>query len=462
MTLRVEQAILSHLLYDDTYCAKVLPFLKPEYFANKTERVILEVIQDFFTKYTKACTHEVLTLEISNRKGITESEVKAATEYIDGIEAGTTVNVQWLLDQSEQFCKDRAVYNAIMDAIVIMDGKDKTRLPEAIPAMLQDALAINFDERLGHDYLEDGDERFTFYNNPETGIKFDIDLLNKITGDVGMRNKTLTCLAAQTGGGKSLVMTHIGARTLMQGKNVLYISMEMSEERIAERIDANLFGTPINQLKNLDKEGFGNRLAKVASKTQGKLVIKEYPTSTAHAGHFRALLEDLKIKRKFKADLIIIDYLNICASSRIKPNANANSYTLVKAIAEEIRALAVEYDVPILTATQVNRNGINNSNIEMTDTSESMGLVHALDLYLALIRTEELDAMNQIMVKQLKNRYGDPSFYKRFTVGVDLARMRIFNVEESAQKGLSDSGHTEMPPMPSGGSGKSGFGFNFD
>lgn len=442
---RVEDAILAHLLYEDEFCRKALTYLKPEYFQVKAEKVILATIQDFYAKYNKSMTHEILHLEVTNRTDLTESELKETQDTIDGLEAGV-VDANWLLDSTEKFCKDRAVYNAILDSITIIDGKDKKRGPDAIPTMLQEALSISFNDSVGHDYFADGDSRFAFYHNPEEGIKFDIELLNKITGGVGLRKKTLTCLAAMTGGGKSLAMAHIAASTMMQGKDVLVISMEMSQERWAERIDANLFNTPVGQLKDLDKSSFDARLGKVMAKTTGKLIIKEYPTSSAHAGHFRALLEDLKTKRNFKPQLVVIDYLNICASQRIKAAANANSYTIVKAIAEEIRALAVEYDVPILTATQVNRGGINNSDIEMTDTSESMGLVHALDLYLAIIRTEELDELNQLMIKQLKNRYGDPSYYKRFVVGVDKSRMKLYNVETSAQGGLSDAGTKDDGP----------------
>lgn len=447
MSSRIENTILSHLLYDENFTKKVIPFIKPEYFGDKTERVIFEIINEFFGKYGKAATHEVLSIEIAKRKNITDTELKAAEDLIDTLET-SPVEAQWLLDESEKFCKSKAVYNAIFDSITIMDGKDKIRGPDAIPAILTEALGVSFDQNIGHDYLGDGDDRYAFYNNPEVGVLFDIDLLNKITGGVGLRRKTLTCLAAMTGGGKSLVMCHIAARTLLQGKNVLYISMEMSQERVAERIDANLFNTPIGDLKKLDKQTFDNRLAKVMSKTTGRLIIKEYPTSNAHAGHFRALLEDLKIKQGFVPDLVVIDYLNICASQRIRASANANSYTTVKAIAEEIRSLAVEYDVPFLTATQVNRGGINNSDIEMTDTSESMGLVHALDLYLAIIRTDELDELNQIMIKQLKNRYGDPSYYKKFMVGIDRARMRLYNVEDSGQSDISGSGIPSSPPSP--------------
>jgi replicative DNA helicase len=439
MTLRIEETILSNLLYNDDFCKKVLPYLKPEYFTARPERLVLETMTDFFSKYSKAASHEILRIEVSNRKDLTEREYKEVEEYIDNLEV-SEVDSKWLTDQTESFCKAKAILNAIQDSIIIIDGKDKNRKPDAIPSLLQQALAVSFEQNIGHDYFADAESRYDFYHSPQAGVKFDIDLLNKITGGIGLRNKTLTCVAAGTGAGKSLFMVHCAAAALLQGKNVLYITMEMSDNRIGERCDANLFNTPINQLKDLDRESYKARIGKVAAKSKGgQLVIKEFPTSSAHAGHFRAVLEDLRIKRGFKPDLVVIDYLNICASQRFKAGVNVNSYTLVKAIAEEIRALAVEYDVPILTGTQVNRGGINNSDLEMTDTSESMGLVHALDLYLALIRTDELDERNQLMIKQLKNRYGDPSYYKRFIVGIDRPRMKLFNVEDSEQN-LSDSG----------------------
>ncbi len=468
MTARIEQSILSHLLYDEKYTRKVVPFLKPEYFENRHERVLIEAITEFYEKYAKPSTHEVLNIAVANRKDLTESDVKTTVDIIDSLDA-EPCDAQWLLDQTENFVKARAVYLALYDSIGIVEGQDKKRGPDAIPTLLQEALAISFDQNVGHDYIEDAADRFEHYHSTETGIKFDIDLLNKITDGIGMRNKTLTCLAAETGGGKSLVMAHIGARAMLDGKNVLVISMEMSEFSYAERIDANLFNTPVKQLKNIDQGTFDSRIGKITSKTTGKLIVKEYPTSGAHAGHFRALIADLKAKRGFVPDLIIIDYLNICASQRIKASANANSYTTVKAIAEEIRGLAVEFDVPILTATQVNRGGIGSSDISMTDTSESMGLVHALDLYLAIIRTEELDELNQIMIKQLKNRYGDPSYYKRFVVGVDKSRMKLYNVEDNAQDDLADSGGKDTGPAfdkTSFGKGQSaekrgGFDFTF-
>jgi predicted ATP-dependent serine protease len=357
-------------------------------------------------------------------------------------------NTDWLLHETEKFFQKRAVFIAILNSIQIIEGNDTKHTEDAIPSLLQEALAVTFDMQVGHDYLEDSDARYDFYNKKEEGIKFDLDLLNRITGGVGLRKSTLTAIASKTGGGKSLMMCHISAATLMQGKNVLYITMEMSEERIAERIDANLFNTPIQNLRSLDKATFDSRVQRIRDKTQGRLVVKEYPTGSAHAGHFRALIEELKAKKNFIPDLVVIDYLNICSSQRIRNSSNANSYTIIKSIAEEIRAIAQEYKFPILTATQLNRGGIDSSDVEMTDTSESIGLVHSLDLYLALIRTEELDQLNQVLVKQLKNRYGDPNMYKRFVVGLDASRMKFYDVEQSAQKNISDSGKQEEDDAP--------------
>jgi archaellum biogenesis ATPase FlaH len=428
---------------------------------SRPERVILETISGFYTKYGKALqSHEILNIEISNRKDITEKEQKDLIEMVDDLVVGP-IDKNWLLDQTEKFVQEKALYNGMIESLSIIEGRDKNRTPDAIPSILSEALAVSFEQNIGHDYFADAEARFDFYQSTEAGIKFDIDLLNKITGGVGLRNKTLTCVAAGTGAGKSLFMCHVAANALRQGNDVLYITLEMSDNRIGERMDANLMNTPINQLKDLDRESYLSRLARVAAKTTGRMVIKEFPTSSAHAGHFRAVIEDLRIKQKFKPKLIVIDYLNICASQRLKA-ANVNSYTLIKSIAEEIRALAVEYDVPILTGTQVNRGGINNSDLEMTDTSESMGLVHALDLYLALMRTDELDELNQLMIKQLKNRYGDPSYYKRFVVGLDRARMKIYNVDSTAQQDLADKGTTDTPAFDKTRSGQNmkagGFG----
>lgn len=440
--MRLEDQIISNLIHSDEYARKVIPFIDVEYFEQKPDRLIVEEIVKFFNEYNKHINKEALLIEVSDRKDISAKELLDVEKQIKQISNDST-NVDWLVNKTEEFFKKRAIYLAILESIQIMDGENKKLSEDSIPSLLQAALSVTFDTNVGHDYFVDDEARYEFYHTKEEGIRFDIDLLNKITGGVGLRNSTLTAIASRTGGGKSLMMCHISASTLMQGKNVLYISMEMSEERIAERIDANLLNMPIGSLRDMPKTQFVSRLDAVKNKTQGKLVIKEYPTGSAHAGHFRALLEELKAKKNFIPDLVCIDYINICASQRVRASANANSYTLVKSIAEEIRAIAQEYKIPILTATQLNRGGIDSSDVEMTDTSESMGLVHSLDLYFALIRTEELDALGQVLVKQLKNRYGDPSKYRKFVVGLDATRMKFYNVEESAQEDLSDAGHPE-------------------
>lgn len=445
--MRLEDKIIAGLIYDEDFTRKVLPFIKAEYFEARNDQVIVKEIIKFFSDYNKLATKDIIEIEVLNRKDISQKEAKEIPDVLKGLDHNEK-NTDWLLHETEKFFQKRAVFLAILNSIQIIEGKDSKHNEDAIPSLLQEALAVTFDMQVGHDYLEDSDARYDFYNKKEEGIKFDLDLLNKITGGVGLRKSTLTAIASRTGGGKSLMMCHVSASTLMQGKNVLYISMEMSEERIAERIDANLFNTPIQQLRNLDKSTFDSRLQRIRDKTQGRLVIKEYPTGSAHAGHFRALIEELKAKKNFVPDLVVIDYINICSSQRIRNSSNANSYTIIKSIAEEIRAIAQEYQVPILSATQLNRGGIDSSDVEMTDTSESMGLVHSLDLYFALIRTEELDQLNQVLVKQLKNRYGDPNMYKRFVVGLDASRMKFYDVEQSAQKNISDSGKPDEDDAP--------------
>lgn len=443
--MTLEDKVISNLIFNEEFCRKVLPFTKVQYFEDHTHQVIVREIMDYFTEYNKTITKDILEIEVMGRKDLTQNDAKVLPRYIADIEPAQD-NVDWLLHETEKFYQKRAVYLAILDSIHIIDGKDSKRSEDAIPSMLQDALAVTFDMQVGHDYLEDSDARYDFYHTKEDGIPFDLELFNKITGGVGLRPKTLNCVAARTGGGKSIFMCHVAASTLMQGKNVLYITMEMSEERIAERIDANLFNTPIQDLRDLPRDIFNTRVTKIKNKTQGRLIVKEYPTSSAHAGHFRALIEELKAKKGFAPDLICIDYLNICASQRVR-NAMANSYTIMKSIAEELRALAVEYNVPLLTATQLNRGGIDSTDVDMTDTSESMGIVHALDMYFALIRTEELDELNQVLVKQLKNRYGDPGHYKRFVIGLDASKMKFYDVEQNAQKNLSDAGQDDDVPL---------------
>jgi replicative DNA helicase len=445
--MRLEDKIIAGLIFDEDYTRKVMPFIKAEYFEARNDQVIVKEIIKFFSDYNKLASKDIIEIEVLNRKDISQKEAKEIPELLNGL-VYNEKNTDWLLHETEKFFQKRAVFIAILNSIQIIEGNDTKHTEDAIPSLLQEALAVTFDMQVGHDYLEDSDARYDFYNKKEEGIKFDLDLLNRITGGVGLRKSTLTAIASKTGGGKSLMMCHISAATLMQGKNVLYITMEMSEERIAERIDANLFNTPIQNLRSLDKATFDSRVQRIRDKTQGRLVVKEYPTGSAHAGHFRALIEELKAKKNFIPDLVVIDYLNICSSQRIRNSSNANSYTIIKSIAEEIRAIAQEYKFPILTATQLNRGGIDSSDVEMTDTSESIGLVHSLDLYLALIRTEELDQLNQVLVKQLKNRYGDQNIYKRFVVGLDASRMKFYDVEQSAQKNISDSGKQEEDDAP--------------
>ena len=443
--MRIEQKILSSLIHDEQYCRKVIPFIKREYFADRKESIITNEIVDFFNKYNKPISKEILSIELSNRKDLNDKELVEVTEFVSSLEH-EPANQEWLLENTEKFCKDRAVYNAILASIKIIDGGDKVHTQDAIPNILSDALAVSFDNHIGHDYLDDHDSRYDFYHRVEEKIPFDLEMFNKITKG-GLSKKTLNIALAGTGVGKSLFMCHVGASCLVQGKNVLYITMEMAEERIAERIDANLLNLTMDELKVIDRDIYENRIAKIQNKTQGKLIIKEYPTAGAHAGHFRALLEELKLKREFKPDIIFIDYLNICASQRMKQGGSINSYTYVKAIAEELRGLAVEYNVPIVSATQTTRSGYTNSDPGLEDTSESFGLPATADFMFALVSNEELEALNQIIVKQLKNRYNDPSFYKRFVVGIDRAKMKLYDTEASAQEGLSDAGQDDDTPM---------------
>ena len=451
--MRIEQQILSNLIHDENYCRKVIPFLKREYFGDRKESVIVQEIIDFFNKYNKPLTQDILAIEVSNAKGVTDKEVSDIGEYIKTL-THNPANEDWLMESTEKFCKDRAVYLAIMGSIKIFEGKDPQHTQDAIPSILSDALAVSFDNHIGHDYLEDFANRYEFYHRVEEKIPFDLDMFNKITKG-GLSRKTLNIALAGTGVGKSLFMCHVAAGALQAGHNALYITMEMAEERIAERIDANLLNLTMDELKVVDKDIFENRIDKLKKKTQGKLIVKEYPTASAHAGHFRALLEELKLKREFVPDIVFIDYLNICSSQRMKAGANVNSYTFVKAIAEELRGLAVEYNVPIVSATQTTRSGYANSDPGLEDTSESFGLPATADFMFALVSSEELENLNQIIVKQLKNRYNDPNYYKRFVVGIDRSKMKLYDVEASAQEGLADSGHdkNDKPLFD-----KSGFG----
>jgi len=417
---------------------KIIPFLKRDYFTEFVDGRVYEYIIKFIEDYNNIPSVDTLIITAQNDKNLNDDQYKDIVSYIQEL-VPTDHNKEWLEKETEKFCKDKALYNAILNSIAIIDGRDKSKSTDGIPSLLQEALGVCFDDRVGHDYIENASERYDFYHKVETRISFDLDYFNKITNG-GMPNKTLNVALAGTGVGKSLFMCHVASSVISQGKNVLYITMEMAEERIAERIDANLMNITMDQLKELPKSIFDNRIDKIKSKTHGKLIIKEYPTAGAHVGHFNSLLKELQLKKQFTPDIIIIDYLNICASSRFKAGANINSYTLIKAIAEELRGLAVEQNVPILSATQTTRGGYGNTDVELTDTSESFGLPATVDFMFALISTEELEQMNQILVKQLKNRYNDPTINKKFVVGIDRSKMKLYDLEASAQKGLSDSG----------------------
>ena len=434
----VETTILRNLLFNNDYCRKVLPFIKGEYFENLHEKVVFDEISKFISAYEKLATKEVLLIEAENRTDITEDTYRIICEYVSSLD-DTAADQQWLEDTTEKWCRDRAIYLALMESIKIADGDDEKKNRDAIPSILSDALAVSFDNNVGHDYFRDVESRYEYYHKREDLVPFDLEYFNKITKG-GLPNKTLNIALAGTGVGKSLFMCHVASSCLLQGKNVLYITMEMAEERIAERIDANLLNVNIKDIQTLPKVMFESKVNNVSKKSQGTLIIKEYPTASAHSGHFRALLNELALKKSFRPDIIFVDYLNICASSRYKGSANINSYTLVKSIAEELRGLAVEAEVPIVSATQTTRSGYGSSDVDLTDTSESFGLPATADLMFALISTEELEQLGQIMVKQLKNRYNDLSVNKRFVVGIDRAKMRLYDCEQSAQKNLTDSG----------------------
>lgn len=428
----ISTTIVKHLIGNDAYFRKVIPFIKAEYFQDHNEKVVVEEILRFFSSRQVAPNREVLRVEIANRPDLSDKEYKMVEEFVDNLTINEHPDEQWLLDSTEKFCKDRSVYNAIIESIKIIDGKVKDKTEDALPSMLQEALAVCFDQSIGHDYLEDYAKRFDFYHLKEDRLPFDLDILNDITNG-GLPRSTLSCILAGTGVGKSIFLCHLAAAAIKQGTDVLYITLEMAEERIAERIDSNLLDVQLNDLHNISQETYYGRMDKLIKKTRGKLIIKEYPTGSAHVGHFRALLQELKLKKKFTPKLILIDYLNICASARVKLGSSINSYTLVKSIAEELRGLAIEFKVPIFTATQTNRDGNNNSDLDLSNTSESFGLPMTLDLFLAMISTEELAEMNQIMFKQLKNRFNDVNYFQRFVLGLDKSRMKFYNLEKSAQ-----------------------------
>ena len=442
MSLKIEEITLSKLILNDTYTRKVIPFIKDEYFDSPSHKVLFSTLSEYVNKFETLPEPNALKIEVEKRRDITEEIYREVENFIDNLDRDQ-YNDDWLIETTEKWCKEKAIYLALMESVKIADGQDKTRTKDAIPSIMSEALGVCFDEHVGHDYIKDSDDRYDFYHKKEEKIPFDIEYLNKITKG-GLPNKTLNIALAGTGVGKSLFMCHVASSVLLQGRNVLYITMEMAEEKIAERIDANLLDIPIQQLTSplLTKEKYSSKLLELTKKTQGKLIIKEYPTASAHVGHFKALLNELSMKKGFSPDIIFIDYLNICASSRYKGTI-VNSYTYVKAIAEELRGLAVESNVPIVSATQTTRAGFGSSDPDLTDTSESFGLPATADLMLALISNEEMEELGQIMIKQLKNRYNDPTMYKRFVVGIDRAKMRLYDCDQGAQDGIVDAGDIE-------------------
>ena len=434
---KIEFLVLKNLLHNEEYLRKVIPFLKSEYFQDYNQKIVYEEISDFVSQYNEVPTKEILSIEIEKRKDVNESVFKELCQLINNLDPQPT-ELEWLVDTTEKWCRERAIYIALLESISIADGNVKEKAPDAIPSILSDALAVGFDNHVGHDYLQDYEERYRVYTTKEEKIEFDLEYFNKITKG-GLPNKTLNIALAGTGVGKSLFMCHVAASVLMQGKNVLYITMEMAEEKIAERIDANLLNVNIQDISELPMQVFETKVNNITKKTQGNLIIKEYPTASAHSGHFSALLNELALKKSFRPDIIFIDYLNICASSRYRGGSNVNSYTVIKSIAEELRGLACEANVPIVSATQTTRSGYGSSDVELTDTSESFGLPATADLMFALISTEELESLGQILVKQLKNRYNDANVFKRFVIGIDRAKMRLYDCEQSAQEDLLDN-----------------------
>ena len=438
---RIELLILRNLIYNEEYTRKVIPFIKDEYFEEQNQKIIFQEISSFIQEYNKLASKEILSIEVEKRNDINDTNFKEVVDIISSLE-DEVGELDWLIDSTEKWCRDRAIYLALMESIQLADGKDESKGRDAIPTILSDALSVSFDNHVGHDYLQDYEKRFESYHRKEDRIPFDLEYFNKITKG-GLPNKTLNIALAGTGVGKSLFMCHVASSALIEGKNVLYITLEMAEEKIAERIDANLLNVNIQDITDLPKPMFDTKVENLAKKTQGTLIIKEYPTASAHSGHFKSLLNELALKKSFRPDIIFIDYLNICASSRYRANGNVNSYSYIKAIAEELRGLAVEANLPIVSATQTTRSGYGSSDVELTDTSESFGLPATADLMFALISTEELEGLNQILVKQLKNRYNDPTVRKRFVVGIDRAKMRLYDCEQTAQVDVVDNGGGE-------------------
>lgn len=429
----LEKTIISNLLFNEEFSRKVFPYMKEEYFDDVAHKKIFSTYLDYVEKYKQSPSIEALKISIDKRKDLNENAYKEICKAVDELSYDKNTNNEWLVNETEKFCQDKDLYNSIRRAILILDGQDKEHDKGAIPKLLSDSLGISFDTSVGHDFLEDFEDRYDYYHRKEERLEFDIDILNKITKG-GLPRKSMTVLLATTGGGKSLVKCHLAATSLMYGRSVLYITMELPEEEVARRIDANLLDTRLDELMVLPRDTYNLRVNKVKSKTPGKLIIKEYPTGSAHAGHFRHLLNELRMKKNFVPDIIFVDYLNICASSRVKGAASANSYTLVKSIAEEVRGLAMEFGVAIVTSSQFNRSAYDSSDVDLSNTSESMGITHTADAIFGLISNEELEERKQLMIKQLKNRWGDLSYYKRFMVGIDRAKMKIFELEEDVQK----------------------------
>ena len=430
--MSVENTILAHLIHNETYARKVLPFIKTEYFADHANRVIYQTLYSYIDRYNSVPSKEAIAIDVEKINGLSDDVYTSIQEKISEYKTDVTTDMDWLIDQTEKYCQDRAIYNAIMESITIIDGKTSDKGKGAIPQLLSEALAVSFDNSVGHDFIEDAAARYEFYHTQEQKIAFDLEYFNRITKG-GIARKTLSIILAGTGVGKSLFMCHCAAANLTAGYNVLYITLEMAEERIAERIDANLLNVTVDELSVMPKDAYEKKIERLKNKCKGSLIIKEYPTSTAGSANFRHLLQELKLKKKFKPDIIYIDYLNICSSSRIKMNGSVNSYTYIKAIAEELRGLGVEFDVPIISATQTNRDGFNSSDVDLTNTSESFGLPATADFMFAIVATDELDELGQLMIKQLKNRYNDLSQNKNFVIGVDRAKMRLYDVEASAQ-----------------------------
>ena len=455
----IENTVLSNLIFNEEYYRKVYPYIKGEYFDDSGLKKIFDTYSTYVEEYKSPPSIEALKISLDKRKDLNESSYQGVMNTVDGLQVDNTTDFDWLVKETEKFCQDKDLFNSIRKAILIMDGEDKEHDKGAIPQLLSDSLGISFDTSVGHDFIEDSDDRYDFYHRKEERMPFDIDLLNKITKG-GLPRKSMTVLLATTGGGKSLVKCHAAASYLMTGKNCLYITMEMAEERVAERIDANMMDVTLDELKVLPRDVYKKRMERIKSKCTGQLVIKEYPTGSAHVGHFRHLLNELKMKKNFTPDVIFIDYLNICASQRIKGAAAANSYTLVKSIAEEVRGLAMEYNCAVVTSSQFNRDGYGNSDVDLTNTSESMGITHTADCIIGLITTEELDNLGQLMMKQLKNRWGALDYYRRFVVGIDRAKMQIYDLDDGAQRGLGGTSAANTASFGNSKSSDSGAAFD--